>query len=87
MSLPMSMAPRARQIVGVEAGGLDRRPQHVGLQSRERRGQQDIVGAACDQHLLVADIGHALARGDEFGAHVGEIAAERLRGAQARGRR
>ena len=67
-----------RQIVRIESGGLDRRPQHVGLQSRERRRQQDIVGRAGNQQLLVSDIRHALARGDEFCAHIGEIAAERL---------
>ena len=71
-----------RQVVGIEAGGLDRRPQHVGLQSRKGRGQQDVVGAAGDQHLLVRCIGHALAGRDELGAHVGEVAAERLCGAQ-----
>jgi hypothetical protein len=32
--------------------------------------------------LLVSDIGHALVGGDEFGAHVSEIAAERPRRAQ-----
>ena len=71
-----------RQVVGIEAGGLDRGPQHVGLQSRKRRGQQNVVGAAGDEHLLVARIRHALAGRDELGAHVGEVAAERLGGAQ-----
>ena len=71
-----------RQVVGIETGGDNRGPQHVGLQAGEGGGQQDIVGAARDQHRLVPGVGHALGGGDELGAHVGEIAAERLRGAQ-----
>ena len=71
-----------RQIIRVKAGGLDRRAQHVGLQARERRGQQDVVGAAGDQQLLVSDIRHAFVGSDEFCAHIGEIAAELLRRAQ-----
>ena len=67
------------QVVGVEARRDDRRPQHVGLQAGKGRGQNDVVGAARDQHLLVAGVGHAFVGGDEFGAHVGEVAAERLR--------
>ena len=70
------------QIVGVEAGGFDRGPQHVGLQAGEGGGQQNVVGAARDQHVLVSGVRHALARRDELGAHVSEVAAERLGGAQ-----
>ena len=71
-----------RQIIRIKSGGLDRRPQHVGLQARKRRRQKNVVGAAGDQQRLVPGIRHALARSDEFRAHIGEVAAERLRGTQ-----
>ena len=78
MSLPISIAPRCGRSSGSRSSRLDRRAQHVGLQARERCRQQDIVGRAGNQHLLISDIRHALARGDEFCAHIGEIAAQRL---------
>ena len=62
-----------RQIIGVEAGG-NRRPQHVGLQAGEGRGQENVVGAARNQHLFVSNVSHALGGGDELGAHISEIA-------------
>jgi hypothetical protein len=63
-----------RQIIGVEAGGGNRRPQHVGLQAGEGRGQENVVGAARNQHLFVSNVSHALGGGDELGAHISEIA-------------
>src|SRR5215210_3036468 len=71
-----------RQVIRVEARDNNGRPQHVGLQAGKGGGQQNIVGAARNQHLLVPHIGHALFGCDELGAHIGEVAAERLRGAQ-----
>ena len=52
------------------------------MQAGKGGGQQDIIRAARDQHLLVSRIGHAFVRCDEFGAHIGEVAAERLSRAQ-----
>ena len=60
-----------------------RRPRSTGRSMLVCRPVNAVVSRissarAGDQHLLVSDIGHALARGDEFGAHIGEVAAERL---------
>src|SRR6516164_1618943 len=65
-----------RQVVWMEAGSHDRWPQHVGLQSRKRGCQEDIIRTAVDQHLLMALVGHAFAGRNELGTHIGEIAAE-----------
>ena len=73
-----------REIVGIETGGDDRWSQHAGLQAGESGCQQNVVGAALDQHRLVACVRHAFARGDEFCAHVGEVAAERFAARSAR---
>ena len=66
-----------RQRVRIEAGGDDRRTQHVSLQAGEGAGEHHVVGRGGNQHLLIGRRRETLMRGNKARAHIGEITAKR----------
>ena len=87
MSLAISMAPRTGRSSGSRpAAAIEGRSMLVSSPVKARvssTSSSRLFTSIC----LVGVLGQALARGDELGAHVGEIAAQRLRRQRSPGRR
>ncbi len=68
------------EIIGVETGGGDRRPQIIAVNAGEEIGVDDVGGAAVDDRLLVAGGRVGFLGRDEGRADIGEVGARGLRG-------
>ncbi len=80
--LHRELARPEAEVGRVQALGRHGLAHHVGRQPGERAGQVDVVQLAVDDHVLVGRGGVGLGGGDEPGAHVAQVAAQRLRGPQ-----
>ena len=70
-----------RQQLGIDTVTRDRRQQEIGEHAGEAVGIDDILDAAIDDHLLVGVLRIQLAGRQETRAHVSEVGAEHLGGA------
>ena len=71
-------------MVGIKPGRPDAGFQVIARHPGKIRCVQDVGSAAGNDHLLVAVAGQRFLRDDETGAHIGQVAAQRLRRQDAR---